>query len=104
GSESRSKRPKGLPCGARAEIFAAVQAPPQGGRTDLDVAIVNASTGERVSLPASVNTAADELRLHLRCRLESAPTAVPELLERRMEHPRVGARSEEHTSELQSPC
>jgi hypothetical protein len=46
---------------ARANVFAAVQVRPPGGRSDFDVAVLDASTGVRVPLPAGVNTTADEL-------------------------------------------
>jgi WD40-like Beta Propeller Repeat len=46
---------------AHADVFAAVDVAPGGGRHDLDVAVMNASTGARVALPAGTNTTADEL-------------------------------------------
>ncbi|HEY3729528.1 MAG TPA: hypothetical protein VGL51_20295 [Solirubrobacteraceae bacterium] len=46
---------------AEADVFAAVEVQPPGGRTDFDVEVVNASTGGQVPLPGGVNTPADEL-------------------------------------------
>jgi hypothetical protein len=46
---------------AEADVLAAVQVQPPGGRSDFDIAVLDASTGVRLPLPAGVNTTADEL-------------------------------------------